>query len=57
VWDDRGTRFEKLSGDELRSWCVLSEHGMILDEWSVMAPEDEANIACYAFAVLRRSAT
>src|SRR5581483_3609037 len=52
VRTDLGVPLEYLSGDALRSWCVLSEHGMILEEWNMMLPEDEPDIASYAFAVL-----
>jgi hypothetical protein len=40
VFDGRGDRFEYLSGQRLRSWCVLAPDGMPLHGWREILPED-----------------
>ena len=48
VYDAYGALFEYLSGDALRSWCVIDVHGMPIEEWSFVLPEDVDDIAAYA---------
>lgn len=48
VYDAYGTFFEYLSGDALRSWCVIDVHGMTLEDWSAVQPEDVDDVAAYA---------
>jgi len=40
VFDARGWRFEYLSGDRLRSWCVLGPDGKPIDGWREIQPQD-----------------
>ncbi len=43
VFDPHGERFEYLSGDRLRSWCVVGQGGNPIDGWREVLPEDEAH--------------
>ena len=40
VFDVRGDCFEYLSGERLRSWCVLGPQGQTIDGWREILPED-----------------
>ncbi|MFZ0339570.1 MAG: hypothetical protein WAL45_16155 [Terracidiphilus sp.] len=40
VFDARGERFEYLSGQRLRSWCVIGPEGDPVDGWREILPED-----------------
>lgn len=40
VFDARGERFDYLSGEKLRSWCVLGPQGDPVDGWQQILPED-----------------
>jgi hypothetical protein len=40
VFDARGERFDYLSGNRLRSWCVIGPEGEPLDGWREILPED-----------------
>ena len=40
VFDVRGDRFEYLSGERIRSWCVVGPDGKPVDGWSEILPED-----------------
>jgi hypothetical protein len=44
VFDARGERFEYLTGDRLRSWCVLGPEGKPVDGWQEILPEDRLKI-------------
>ena len=40
VFDAHGERFEYLTGDRLRSWCVLGPEGKPMDGWQAILPQD-----------------
>ena len=40
VFDGRGDWFEYLSGDRVRSWCVVGPEGKPIDGWRNVLPED-----------------
>ena len=40
VFDARGDWFEYLSGEKLRSWCVVGPEGKPIDGWGEILPED-----------------
>ncbi len=40
VFDARGERFDYLSGDRLRSWCLVGPDGKPVDGWKEILPED-----------------
>jgi len=40
VYDARGRRFDYLSGNRLRSWCVVDPSGKPIDGWREILPED-----------------
>jgi len=40
VFDARGQWFEYLSGEKLRSWCILGRDGALIDGWGEILPED-----------------
>lgn len=40
VYDARGTRFDYLSGNRLRSWSVVNIEGKPIDGWQAIKPED-----------------
>ncbi len=40
VFDARGEPFDYLSGNRLRSWCVLGPEGKPVDGWREILPED-----------------
>jgi hypothetical protein len=40
VFDALGNSFEYLSGERLRSWCVLGPDGDAIDGWREILPED-----------------
>ncbi len=40
VFDAHGERFEYLSGNRLRSWCVIGCDGQPIDGWREILPED-----------------
>jgi hypothetical protein len=40
VFDALGHPFEYLSGERLRSWCVLGTDGQPIDGWRKILPED-----------------
>lgn len=40
VYDARGTRFDYLSGNRLRSWCLVNGQGKPMDGWQETRPED-----------------
>jgi hypothetical protein len=40
LFDARGERFEYLSGERLRSWCVVGPDGKPVDGWGEILPED-----------------
>jgi hypothetical protein len=40
LFDVYGRRFDYLSGNKLRSWCVVDAAGRPLDGWREILPED-----------------
>jgi len=40
VFDAYGDRFEYLSGERIRSWCVMGPEGKPVDGWGEILPED-----------------
>lgn len=40
IYDSAGKLFEYVSGDRLRSWCVLGPDGHPFDGWSQIHPQD-----------------
>jgi hypothetical protein len=44
VFDARGERFEYLTGDRLRSWCVFGREGKPIDGWQEILPGDRAKL-------------
>jgi hypothetical protein len=40
VFDLRGEQFEYLSGERIRSWCVVGPDGKPVDGWNQILPED-----------------
>lgn len=44
VFNARGERVEYLSGQRIRSWCVVDVRGQPLDGWQDMRPEDVSKI-------------
>ena len=40
VFDTKGGCFEYLSGERLRSWCVVGPLGRPIDGWREVLPED-----------------
>jgi hypothetical protein len=40
VFDARGEWFEYLSGEKVRSWCVMGPKGEPIDGWREILPED-----------------
>lgn len=40
VYDARGKRFDYLSGNRLRSWCVVDATGKPIDGWREILPKD-----------------
>ena len=40
VFDHHGEKFDYLSGDRLRSWCVVGVEGKQIDGWGEILPED-----------------
>jgi hypothetical protein len=40
IYDERDAWLEYFSGDALRSWCVLDQHGMPHEDWEAVQPED-----------------
>jgi len=40
VFDAHGERFEYLSGERLRSWCVVGPEGKPIGGWGEILPED-----------------
>jgi hypothetical protein len=54
IYDEHGTWLEYFSGDALRSWCALNQHGMPHEDWKVVQPEDIDHVAS---CILRQCAT
>ena len=40
VFDQHGDKFDYLSGDRLRSWCVVGVEGKPIDGWGEILPQD-----------------
>jgi len=40
VFDTQGVWFEYLSGDRLRSWCLMGPEGKPIDGWREILPGD-----------------
>lgn len=40
VFDVFGKRFDYISGNRLRSWCVMDAQGKTLDGWREILPQD-----------------
>ena len=40
VFDARGNRIDYLSGNRLRSWCLVDALGKPIDGWREILPED-----------------
>jgi hypothetical protein len=40
VFDQHGDKFEYLSGERLRSWCVVGIEGQQIDGWGEIVPQD-----------------
>ena len=40
VYDARGTRFDYLSGNRVRSWCVVNRKGEPIEGWREVVAED-----------------
>jgi hypothetical protein len=40
ILDARGERFDYLSGDRLRSWCVIGTEGRPIEGWGEILPQD-----------------
>jgi hypothetical protein len=40
VFDARGEGFEYLSGERLRSWCLIGAEGQPVEGWREIQPED-----------------
>jgi len=40
VFDALGQRFDYLSGNRFRSWCVVDARGRPVDGWSEILPQD-----------------
>jgi hypothetical protein len=44
VYNTHGLLNEYISGDNLRSWCVLDFTGRLVEGWSDVQPEDRPKI-------------
>jgi len=44
VYDESDGWLEYFSGDALRSWCVLSHHGLPYEDWKAVQPEDMEHV-------------
>ena len=44
VYDTWGNRIDYLSGNKLRSWCVVGAGGKPIDGWREILPEDVPKI-------------
>ena len=40
VFDPHGEKFEYLSGERLKSWCVVGPEGKPINGWREILPED-----------------
>lgn len=55
VFDGYDSLIEYISGEALRSWCVIDLNGVPIEEWNSVLPEDIEDVLSYALNQYDRS--